>query len=39
MPISIGKNKLENLPRGSYILKLMNKLTGETIEKKLLIHE
>jgi len=39
MPIITGKNRLEKLPRGSYILKLMNKVTGEAIEKKLLIHE
>lgn len=39
MPIITGKNRLEKLPRGSYVLQLRNKLTGEGIEKKLLVHE
>jgi len=37
--ISPGKNGLEKLTRGNYILRIVNKETGESVEKKLVVQE
>jgi hypothetical protein len=38
-PINLGKTKLVNLSKGTYILRVFNKETGQSTEKKLIVQE